>query len=133
MALGNLLGQVLGAISNHADQQQHTGFDPSNLLNEVQGLFQQHAANTGQTVLPASQDPYGDPADQAAVGYSNIRPASQDPMGDPADRMPAYANVPNVRPASEDPLGDPADAADRARGIRPASEDPLGDPADTRR
>lgn len=34
-------------------------------------------------VRPASQDPYGDPADQ---GYGNIRPASEDPYGDPADR-----------------------------------------------
>jgi hypothetical protein len=108
MALANLFGQVMNAISNHADQQQHTGFDPSGLINEVQGLFGQHAANTGQ-VLPASQDPYGDPADapmSSGTGYGNIRPASQDP------------------------LGDPADDADRARGIRPASDDPLGDPAD---
>src|SRR5690349_13170156 len=99
MALNALFGQVLNAITNHADQQQHTGFDPGPLLNEVQGLFTQHAVNTGQplpSVLPASQDPYGDPADQMGGGYGN------------------------VRPASEDPLGDPADAADRARGIRPA-------------
>lgn len=34
-------------------------------------------------IRPASQDPYGDPADQ---GYGNIRPASEDPYGDPADR-----------------------------------------------
>lgn len=106
MALGNLLGQVLNAIGNHSNQQQNTGFDPSGLLNEVQGLFHQHAANTGQQILPASQDPYGDPADQMGRGYGNVLPASQDPYGDPAD------------------------AADRARGIRPASEDPLGDPAD---
>lgn len=105
MALNDLLGRVLGAISNHSDQQQHTGFDPSDLLNEVQGIFGQHTGNTNQQVLPASQDPYGDPADQNGQ-YGNIRPAS------------------------EDPLGDPADDADRARGIRPASEDPLGDPAD---
>jgi len=109
MALNMLLGQVMDAITNHADQQQHTGFDPGGLLNQVQGLFTQHATNTGQplpSVLPASQDPYGDPAGQQGGGFGYIRPASEDPMGDPAD------------------------AADRARGIRPASEDPLGDPAD---
>lgn len=111
MALGNLLGQVMNAISNHSDQQQHTGFDPSALINEVQGLFSQHAANTGQTVLPASADPYGDPANA------------------PVSSGPGYGNI---RPASQDPLGDPADDADRSRGIRPASEDPLGDPADQR-
>lgn len=36
-------------------------------------------------VRPASQDPYGDPADQGQ--YGNIRPASEDPYGDPADQQ----------------------------------------------
>ncbi len=117
MALGNLLGQVLGAISNHSDQQQHTGFDPSALLNDVQGMFGLHAANTGQQILPASQDPYGDPAGQQ---YQNSQPNSANQNG----------GFGNARPASEDPRGDPADDGDRARGIRPASQDPLGDPAD---
>lgn len=34
-------------------------------------------------VRPASEDPYGDPADQETFG--NIRPASEDPYGDPTD------------------------------------------------
>ncbi|MGI2904911.1 translation initiation factor [Tolypothrix sp. VBCCA 56010] len=50
-------------------------------------------------VRPASEDPYGDPANQ----YGDIRPASEDPYGDPADE---YGDI---RPASEDPYGDPAD------------------------
>jgi hypothetical protein len=33
-------------------------------------------------VRPASEDPYGDPADQE---FANVRPASEDPYGDPAD------------------------------------------------
>lgn len=33
---------------------------------------------------PASEDPYGDPADQDPK--SNVRPASEDPYGDPADQ-----------------------------------------------
>lgn len=115
MALGDLFGQVMNAITNHSGQQQHTGFDPSGLLNEVQGLFSQHAENTGQ-VLPASQDPYGDPADA--------------PMSSGRGYGSGSGGYGNVLPASQDPLGDPADDADRARGIRPASEDPLGDPAD---
>lgn len=41
---------------------------------------------------------------QRSQGYGNIRPASQDPYGDPADQM--YGNI---RPASQDPYGDPAD------------------------
>ena len=81
MALNFLLGQVQNAITNHAGQQQQTGFDPSGLLNEVEGLFGQHAAATGQSILPASQDPYGDAGAQA-----NIRPASEDPYGDPGRR-----------------------------------------------
>jgi hypothetical protein len=96
--LNQLFEQVAGAILHHSNQQQETGFDPSNLLNHVQELFGQHAANTGQSftpnipagfgnVRPASQDPYGDPADQEGSGrFGNIRPASQDPYGDPADR-----------------------------------------------
>ena len=43
---------------------------------------------------------------QTAQGqYGNIRPASQDPYGDPADS----GQYGNIRPASEDPYGDPAD------------------------
>ena len=44
-------------------------------------------------ILPASQDPYGDP------GAQGILPASQDPYGDPGAQ--------GIRPASEDPYGDP--------------------------
>ncbi len=76
MALNMLFNAVQGAIQNHAGQQQETGFDPSGLLGEVEGLFSQHAAATGQQILPASQDPYGDPG-------RGILPASQDPYGDP--------------------------------------------------
>src|SRR5947209_17120576 len=115
MALGFLMNQVKNAIMDHADQQQHTGFDPSALLGQVEGLFNQHAQYTGQQIQPASQDPYGDAANQAA---GNVLPASQDPYGDPADAARG------IRPASQDPYGDPADAA---QGIRPASQDPYGD------
>jgi hypothetical protein len=79
MALNFLMNQVQNAITNHAGQQQQTGFDPSNLLGEVEGLFNQHAQATGQSILPASQDPYGDPG-------ASVLPASQDPYGDPGRR-----------------------------------------------
>lgn len=48
-----------------------------------------------QEVRPASQDPYGDPADVGMFG--NVRPASEDPYGDPADAGmfgDQYANEP---------------------------------------
>ena len=103
MSLDWLLQQVKGAVLNHSNQQQETGFNPSGLLNQIEDLFGQHAANTGQQIRPASQDPYGDPAGQ----FGNVRPASQDPYGDPADQE--GRRFANVRPASEDPYGDPAD------------------------
>lgn len=95
MALNFLLDQVRNAITNHAGQQQQGsgGFDPSALLGQVEGLFGQHADATGQSILPASQDQYGDAGDQ-----SNILPASQDPYGDAGQ---------SVLPASQDPYGDP--------------------------
>ena len=79
MALGFLLDQIKGAISNHGNQPGNN-FDTGGLMNTVEGLFGQHAQNTGQ-VLGSSQDQYGDPADQ-----QQVRGSSQDPYGDPADQ-----------------------------------------------
>ena len=97
MALFDLLNSVKDMISRHNDPDQPQ-YPQENLLGAVEGLFQDHHAQTqgNRSVKSASADPYGDPAD-------NVRPASQDPYGDPADAGS------NVRPASEDPYGDPAD------------------------
>ncbi|MFE1746129.1 translation initiation factor [Coleofasciculus sp. H7-2] len=57
-------------------------------------------------VRPASEDPFGDPADSGE--YGDVRPASEDPFGDPADSG-EYGQFGDVRSASEDPYGDPAD------------------------
>lgn len=92
MDLGSLLSQVAGLIDNKT--RQEPGVDTDNLLGQISGLFRQHADTTGQ-VLPASQDPLGDPADQ---GYQQ----SGDPQSE-ADRQAG------ILPASQDPLGDPAD------------------------
>lgn len=91
-----LLGALGGLFSQHAQQSggqfdgyqqgadysQYGGFDPGQLFGGGQGGGQGN-------VLPASQDPYGDPANQAqntgAFG-GNVLPASQDPYGDPADQ-----------------------------------------------
>ena len=78
-------------------------------------------------ILPASQDPYGDPADAPQnVGYGNVGNAG------------VYNNG-EILPASQDPYGDPADDLSMSNGgeyggdnILPASQDPLGDPADDR-
>ena len=80
--LDGLLDQVKDAISQHTGNQQ--GFDASKLLGHVTDLFSKHPANGAGNVKPASQDPYGDPANGNAS--RNVKPASQDPYGDPADR-----------------------------------------------
>jgi len=76
----------------------------------------------GREVRPASEDPYGDPADQMGTGrmgmgkmsmgrggMGNVKPASMDPYGDPADQMPrASMGTPHRKPSSNvDPYGDP--------------------------
>jgi hypothetical protein len=85
-AIDELLEMVKQSVLKHSDDQRHTGFDPSALLGHINSLFGQHQAREDQRdVRPASEDPYGDPADGRPVGRS-VRPASQDPYGDPADQ-----------------------------------------------
>jgi hypothetical protein len=74
-------------------------------------LSDQSAETENQSPRPASEDPYGDPADQAAnTGqFGNLTPASEDPYGDPADQAANAGQFGDLRPASEDPYGDPAD------------------------
>lgn len=92
MNIGNIIENVVDAITGR-DEQRRPQDD----------------------ILPASQDPLGDPADESQdqAGYApgDVLPASQDPYGDPADEMA------DVLPASQDPLGDPADE-DPARAGR---------------
>jgi hypothetical protein len=131
--LGALFGGGQGQVSPHqADQlppevvQQlaaHAEQHNPSVIDQVSGFFAQHpgvvkglgagaltAALSGLAqrqargeVLPASQDPYGDPADQ--FQGQQVQPASQDPYGDPADELAGA----QVLPASQDPYGDPAD------------------------
>jgi len=108
-----LLNQVKGAIFNDPMTPHRDGYDPSGLIGRIEGMFGSHQEQQGQgQVLPASQDPYGDPANQPGGGYGNVLPASQDPYGDPANQGGGnygYLAGQDVRPASEDPYGDPAD------------------------
>ncbi len=115
--LDALFNQVSQAITNHSSPNTPGPvYDPSELLGQLSGVFGQHAAERNEefsgygNVAPASQDPYGDPADQGSFSadqssFDNVRPASEDPYGDPADE----SSFGDVRPASEDPYGDPAD------------------------
>lgn len=99
--LNMLLEQVKNAIFNSPNTQHQQGHDPDGLIDQISGLFGQHQQQMGtmQNPRPASEDPYGDPADQfpqqgqpGQQGYApqrqfpNVRPASEDPYGDPADR-----------------------------------------------
>jgi len=104
-----VLNALSGMFGNYAQQngQQFGGYQPNqqyenngpNLgsllgggaLGALGGLFgggqQDNSQQGGQgNVLDASQDPYGDPADQGNAGLGNVRPASEDPYGDPADQ-----------------------------------------------
>ncbi|HEX8552419.1 MAG TPA: hypothetical protein VF681_12795 [Abditibacteriaceae bacterium] len=90
---GGLLGSLAGIFGQQAQQSgqqfdpgQHgnyNGYDYNN--NGIPDNQEGGGGNFGN-VLPASQDPYGDPANQAGGGqFGNVLPASQDPYGDPAD------------------------------------------------
>ncbi len=97
-----LFGQVKNAIEQHASPNTPgPSYDPGSLLGPLAGLFGQTASSNGMDfdqsasnqgyggdVRPASEDPYGDPADQpgAQQGFGDVRPASEDPFGDPADQ-----------------------------------------------
>ena len=98
MALNELFEQITNAITHHSNQQQHTGFDPSDLLSQVGSLFGKHAEDTGQQFDPNSHSNFG-----------NVRPASEDRYGDPADQEAGNSRFGKIKPASQDPYGDPAD------------------------
>lgn len=84
-SLDELLDAVKSQIVSHVQQGNHRNFDTDGLLGKITDLFGQHRRSAGANVRPASEDPYGDPADEAR-GRA-IRPASQDPYGDPADEV----------------------------------------------
>jgi hypothetical protein len=86
-ALDGLLDMVKSSVLKHSADQGHTGFDPTNLISHIEEMFGQHGArSSGQNqVRPASEDPYGDPANVAGKTRGNVRPASEDPYGDPGD------------------------------------------------
>ena len=68
------LEKMKDVISGDSEQKQQ-----SEAGNQTQGQF--------GDVRPASEDPYGDPADQTGGGqFGDVRPASEDPYGDPADQ-----------------------------------------------
>ena len=101
----------------------------------LEALTGKDQGGQGRDVQPASQDPWGDPADQDIQNRNigqypgGVLPASQDPYGDPADQGHNQAGFGNVAPASQDPYGDPADSYN-GQQVLDSSQDPYGDPAD---
>jgi hypothetical protein len=85
--LDNLLDAVKNRITQHVQDGKHQGFDTDGLIDKISDLFGRHKqvsqSRDPGNVRPASEDPYGDPADQLAG--RRVKPASQDPYGDPAD------------------------------------------------
>ncbi len=104
MGLDALLQQVKNAVFNDSQTQYQQG-DTHGLIGQLEGLFASHQQNQAQS-QPSGMDPYGGVPNEAGR-FPNVRPASEDQYGDPADQQAGRFN--NVRPASEDPYGDPAD------------------------
>jgi len=116
--LDMLFNQVAKTIGDHSsDNTPGPGYDSNPLLGALQGLFNQHAQQSGQQFNP---NPNYDNGESYQQQYGNVLPASADPYGDPADQeRGGYANqnvnqnqggqFGNVLPASADPYGDPAD------------------------
>ncbi|CAN5831425.1 hypothetical protein BH11MYX2_BH11MYX2_28110 [soil metagenome] len=65
-ALDSLLDRVKTSILDHVEQGGHSNFDTGGLLSKITDLFGKHqsAQGAGGAPRPASQDPYGDPADE---------------------------------------------------------------------
>lgn len=95
-----VLGALQGVFGQFANQNG-AQFAPQQGYDNGEEFSQQYGQHMGQqgygqapqgnfgNVLPASQDPYGDPADQPGQGqFGNVLPASADPYGDPADQEP---------------------------------------------
>jgi hypothetical protein len=95
----SLRDRILDAVKNKLGNRAQEGDSKGGgLFGKITDILTQRTrassprANPMSNVRPASEDPYGDPADErlgrnapsASVGR-NVRPASEDPYGDPAD------------------------------------------------
>jgi len=86
------LDSILEAVKRNVERaaaQKGGSAGGGGLLSQLGGLLTGRKSARGPggvtNVKPASEDPYGDPADQPG-GYANVKPASEDPYGDPADQ-----------------------------------------------
>ena len=88
----SLRDRIIDAVKNQLNNRMQEGGSKSvggGLFGKISDMLTQRTrasnprANPMSNVRPASEDPYGDPADER-LGR-NVRPASEDPYGDPAD------------------------------------------------
>ncbi|HEY5948182.1 MAG TPA: hypothetical protein VIV40_21950 [Kofleriaceae bacterium] len=82
-----ILDAVRNQIANRSQEGEGKSVGGGGLLGKLTDIFGRKRASSRpgpiRDVRPASEDPYGDPADERAG--RNVRPASEDPYGDPAD------------------------------------------------
>lgn len=86
-ALDSILDLVKRKVAERTGGSRGGGLGGGGILGQITDMLGQRArskAPAQRNVRPASEDPYGDPAD--AKGAKNVRPASEDPYGDPADQ-----------------------------------------------
>lgn len=79
-----ILDAVKNQLGNRMQEGDRKGGGLLGKLNDILGQRTRTASSRRDpmsNVRPASEDPYGDPADERR----NVRPASEDPYGDPAD------------------------------------------------
>ena len=83
------LDKILDVVRNYTSRDEEGGAKSrgGGILGKLNDMLGQRTRSSSRgaprNVRPASEDPYGDPADE--FRGKNVRPASQDPYGDPAD------------------------------------------------
>ena len=81
------LNSILDLLKRTVSERAGGGSRGGGILGQITDMIGQRSrprGAAGRDVRPASEDPYGDPAD--AKGARNVRPGSEDPYGDPADQ-----------------------------------------------
>ncbi|MDB4988448.1 MAG: hypothetical protein JWN04_3626 [Myxococcaceae bacterium] len=83
--MASALDMILDIVKRKVSERAG-GTSAGGVLGQLTNMLGQRSNPTGKSgrVRPASEDPYGDPADQK--GATRVKPASQDPYGDPADK-----------------------------------------------
>ncbi|MDB4991699.1 MAG: hypothetical protein JWN04_6877 [Myxococcaceae bacterium] len=84
--MASALDMILDIVKRKVSEQAGGSGRGAGVLGQLTNMLGQRSNQAGKSgrVRPASEDPYGDPADQK--GAAKVKPASQDPYGDPADK-----------------------------------------------